>query len=615
MHTLSKSDFALAQSCDTKLLFREHRFPDTRASSPYLQLLADGGFMVDALARAQRPDGILLEPGWDPVRDFAETKKLLERDTVTVFQATLLSGKRLARVDIIEKIGDTVRLIEVKAKSFPGDEHAEDIAKGGKGYFRAKRKPHAHLSDWIAKFEDLTFQVVLFEKLFPELIVLPFLMLIDKTKRTSLDGAPKLFDLTRHTRADGTETIYAAAFTGTREDLAKLDVLTLVPAEGDVVDLRASVDAEATRLEALVDAPLDRSLITLGAKCADCEFRVDAPLDRNGFAQCWGEMASVAPHILELQSIGKVLDTDGTPLIESLTRGGKASLFDVPLDRLVKKDGTRGAQAERQVRQIEHARSGETWISDELKPKLAALTYPMHFIDFEASRMALPYHANMRAYGQVAFQWSCHTVDSPGGEPRHNEWLNSADEWPNVAFAAALRDVIGDRDTVLTWSSFEGAGLNELAREHQYFVERDPALEAWVLELTNRRIFDLHKCATNDFYHPGMRGRTSIKVVLDALWKADAMMRDQFTQWTGRRVSDTEDPYHALPPLEIDGVVQDVREGTGAIRAYEAMMYGLEKNDPDAKAKWRKLLLQYCELDTLSMVLIFEYWRRATGIA
>ncbi|MGI9139646.1 MAG: hypothetical protein ACR2GJ_00855 [Gemmatimonadaceae bacterium] len=40
------------------------------------------------------------------------------------------------------------------------------------------------------------------------------------------------------------------------------------------------------------------------------------------------------------------------------------------------------------------------------------------------------------------------------------------------------------------------------------------------------------------------------------------------------------------------------------------MMYGVEKNDPVAKAQWRELLLQYCKLDTLSMVLIFEYWRR-----
>ena len=56
-----------------------------------------------------------------------------------------------------------------------------------------------------------------------------------------------------------------------------------------------------------------------------------------------------------------------------------------------------------------------------------------------------------------------------------------------------------------------------------------------------------------------------------------------------------------------------MREGTGAMQAYEAMMYGIEKNDPDAKAKWRELLLRYCEFDTLSMVLIFDYWRRLTG--
>ena len=76
--------------------------------------------------------------------------------------------------------------------------------------------------------------------------------------------------------------------------------------------------------------------------------------------------------------------------------------------------------------------------------------------------------------------------------------------------------------------------------------------------------------------------------------------------------SEAKDPYHALPALEINGVAQDVREGTRAIRAYEAMMYGVEKSDAAAKQAWGDLLKQYCKLDTLSMVLIFEYWRRAT---
>lgn len=614
MHTLSKSDYNLARTCDTKLYFRENRYPDNGDYSPYVRLLAEGGFMVDALARAQRPGGVLLEPTWDAVADFAATRELLERDTVTIFQATLLSGKRLARVDIIEKRGSEVNLIEVKAKSFDGVAHAEDLAAGGTGEFRAKRKPNAHLATWLPKFEDLTFQVLVFEKLFPALRVRPYIVLIDKTKRTTLDAAPRFFELVRQTRSDGSEHSYAAHFTGDAGDVAKLDVLTTVDAAGDVESLRTEVDAEAARFEALIDKPFTSYVTTLGTKCAECEFRVEASVDRNGFAECWGPMATVTPHILELQSIGKVQDASGAPIIESLTREGKASLFDIPMDRLRKKDGSVGPQAERQIRQIAHAKSGAEWIDASLKDTLAGLRYPMHFIDFEASRLAIPYHAKMRPYGQVAFQWSVHTVASPGAPPVHAEWLNASDEWPNMTFAKSLRDVIGDTDTVLAWSPFERSQLNEIAREHPQFVPRDESLEAWVDALTRTRICDLHKCAVDQYYHPGMGGRTSIKVVLDALWKSDATMRDQLKAWTGRTVPATQDPYHALPPLEIDGVVQDVREGTGAMRAYEAMMFGAEKNDPDAKAKWRRLLLQYCELDTLSMVLIFEYWRRATGL-
>jgi hypothetical protein len=51
------------------------------------------------------------------------------------------------------------------------------------------------------------------------------------------------------------------------------------------------------------------------------------------------------------------------------------------------------------------------------------------------------------------------------------------------------------------------------------------------------------------------------------------------------------------------------------MRAYQEMMYGADKNDPDARAKWSALLTQYCRLDTLSMVLILEHWRRQVGLA
>jgi hypothetical protein len=66
-----------------------------------------------------------------------------------------------------------------------------------------------------------------------------------------------------------------------------------------------------------------------------------------------------------------------------------------------------------------------------------------------------------------------------------------------------------------------------------------------------------------------------------------------------------------LPPLEINGRTVVVAEGTGAIRAYEAMMYGMERDNPAIRNRWRDLLRQYCRLDTLAMVWIWTHWSRA----
>ena len=43
-------------------------------------------------------------------------------------------------------------------------------------------------------------------------------------------------------------------------------------------------------------------------------------------------------------------------------------------------------------------------------------------------------------------------------------------------------------------------------------------------------------------------------------------------------------------------------------------MYGEHKHDAATRERWAALLKQYCRLDTLSMVLILEHWRRAVGL-
>ena len=611
--TLSKSDFTLALTCEAKLFFRENGYPDTRDDDPYMRMLAQGGYMVEALAKAQRPNGAQLEYHRDPERAFEETRRQLEKEQVTLFQATLLWNRRLARVDILEKSGDTLRLIEVKSKSFDGAAHSGSLAEDGKGCFRSTRKPYGLLAKWDRTFEDLAYQTLILERLFPHLRVEPHLVLVDTSKRSGVDDVISLFEIERRLDRDGTSTVHTARFIGDPALLPRLDVLTQVKVAEEVELLRDEVDLAASQFERLLDEPLESYERPHGSQCGKCEYKQAETVPLNGFRDCWGELADAEPHVLELFSIGTVKTADKTPMIEWLVRAGKASLFDIPEEALVKVDGSVGPTAERQRRQIACARTGEIWVGPELSQRVSAVTYPLHFMDFEASRLALPYHAGMRPYGLVAFQWSCHTVAAPGAAPLHSEWLNAEPRWPNEEFARTLRAAIGDSGSVLTWSSFEGTTLETVAGELPQFGVNDPELAVWLADVKARRIVDLHQWAQRDFHHPGTRGRTSIKPMLDAIWRCDDTMRAVFEQWTGRRADPDADPYSSLPGIEINEVPQDVHEGTGAIRAYEAMMYGVEKNDPVAKAQWRELLLQYCKLDTLSMVLIFEYWKRLTG--
>jgi hypothetical protein len=50
-----------------------------------------------------------------------------------------------------------------------------------------------------------------------------------------------------------------------------------------------------------------------------------------------------------------------------------------------------------------------------------------------------------------------------------------------------------------------------------------------------------------------------------------------------------------------------VKDGTQAMTAYDEMLYGNGAKDLDFRSEKAKELFAYCKLDTLSMVLIFNY--------
>ena len=615
--TLSKSDFKLARTCRAKLFFRENGYPDSRESNAYLGLLAQGGYMVEALAKAKYENAIQLDYGRNLADDLARTTELLARDEVTLFEATLVAGRRHARADILDKKGNVVRLIEVKSSLFEGARHAQELGDGKLGVFRSRRSPFGVLADWREYLEDVTYQMLILERMLPGVTVRPFLVLLDETKRAIVDDIPSLFELVRRTGRDGVTRLHTARYIGTREQYVDLDLVTEIDVTAEVTILRGDVERASSQLEALLDETLPSFTAGLdrGSKCVKCEFRHDIPARPNGFGECWGVLADPRPHMLELFSVGTVKMQNREPLVDTMFKAGTTSLFDIPEDVLVKANGEIGENAKRQRRQIEYTRTNSVYCAPELTEKVEALRGTLHFIDFETSRLALPYHAGMRPYGLVTFQWSTHTVPTRGATPIHAEWLNNVDVWPNQSFAESLRAAIGDEGSVLTWSHFEATTLKQIVADLKTFGRNVPELVEWMTDVFGRRIIDLHEWARRDYYHPGMKGRTSIKVVLDAIWQSDAKMRHQFEMWTGLQADASRDPYAALPPVEINGIMEDVHEGTGAMMAYQEMMYGADKNDPLVREQWASLLRQYCRLDTLSMVLIFEHWRRLSGVA
>ncbi|MFN6038552.1 MAG: DUF2779 domain-containing protein, partial [Bacteroidota bacterium] len=111
-------------------------------------------------------------------------------------------------------------------------------------------------------------------------------------------------------------------------------------------------------------------------------------------------------------------------IINSLISERKVKLSDFPAEILdpEKRKQNKPYHNNRPFMQLTF---NKEWISDELKSELRMMKKKIHFIDFETSRMALPYHKGMRPYENVAFQWSCHTLDTSTGQLKHNEWINT----------------------------------------------------------------------------------------------------------------------------------------------------------------------------------------------
>ena len=582
---LSKSDFKVARNCAAKLFYKKSRYPTTLDDDAYMELLADGGFMVGKFAQLQVAGGVMIAE-LDPAKAVAETAALMAATDITLFEPAFLSGGYLARIDILRKQADHIQLIEVKSKGF-------DAAAGFTGRNGAVR------AEWIEYIEDIAFQRMVVARAYPQARIECFLLVPDKAAVSEIDLLPTLFSISRKGRAVEVE------FTGDTVALQQSKLLRLLPVDAEVASVYRDVCDAAAGLLPLVSEGPKKAVTPLGYHCRDCEFRVADSSPRNGFRDCWSDLAATTPSLLDLYQLGRIKNSAKALFADVLIQQGKASLFDMPPSALTT------SYADRQRIQIEHTKANTEWRSAGLRPALDRLTYPLHFIDFETSRLVLPYHRGMRPFEQVAFQWSCHTIDRPGAPLRHTEWINVEEGFPNVKFAASLRAAVGDEGTLLTWSHHEKTTLDDIARQIADYRLPEDDLRSWLLRTTSStRLFDLCAHALAHYFHPAMKGSTSIKAVLPAVWGAnDALRADPwFKAYARIENGKAVDPYQTLPKLEIFDRAEVVNEGTGAMWAYQEMLFGEGRNAAAAKQAWRDLLLQYCHLDTLAMVIIWKHW-------
>ena len=230
-------------------------------------------------------------------------------------------------------------------------------------------------------------------------------------------------------------------------------------------------------------------------------------------------------------------------------------------------------------RQIEFALEERgTYINKEgVKAFLDTLTYPLYFLDFETMQLAVPMYVGTRPYQQITFQYSLHYIDEKGGKLKHKEFLAESGPDPRRALAERLVQDIPENACVLAYNkAFECSRIQELA-------EAFPDLATHLLKIRDNIKDLLVPFQSGYYYNRDMGGSFSVKSVLPAIFPNDPSLN-----------------YHNL---------DEVHNGSEAMELFPKI-----KDMPQKEREAARLnLLEYCKLDTLAMVKIFEELLRATG--
>lgn len=298
---------------------------------------------------------------------------------------------------------------------------------------------------------------------------------------------------------------------------------------------------------------------------------------------------------------------------------------------------------------------------DGIRDEMASWIYPLHMIDFETTAVALPFYEGMRPYEQVAFQFSHHMIYEDGRIEHVGQYLNTKKGFfPNFEFVRELkRQLEKDNGTIFRYSNHENTILNKIAEQLAFSHEVDKQeLIEFIMTITHdddeknktkkrigeRDMVDLWDIVKKYYMnYDEMKGSNSIKQVLPAVLNSSKYLQEKYSMpiygseiKSCNYTSDSpiawvrpdengyiDSPYHQLKslgeiskelgvsevslqqyPQELEDEEESIANGGAALVAYSKLQF----SDGIMSDILREALLRYCELDTMSMVFIWEYF-------
>ena len=648
----TKSRFNLACECPTKLFYtNKTQYPNSSNDDPFLSALADGGFQIGELAKQYFPTGNEIA-ALNTQEAISETEVLLQHENVVIFEPAIKHNNLLIRIDILVKSGNHLELIEVKAKSYSAREDKDFLnAKGGIS------------SNWRPYIFDVAFQKYVLQSAFPKANIHSYLMLVDKAARCPSNGLNQKFKIVKNDRTCVELTTPLSQIELNTKLLKKVNVDNAIKiAYANELqsgmpgnNFKDNIHLLATHYENDIKiAPV------IGKKCKQCEFYCSTNDEErhgklNGKKICWQEQLNW--HIDDFDA-PSVLDVWNFRNTDKFIQDDLIKLTDITLDdfdpegdiQLNKRAAL--TTKERQWLQIKAAQTKSSAIHFDdvsMAKEFMSWTYPLHFIDFETSAVAIPFYKGMRPYEGIAFQFSHHQVNK-GGEIIHaGQYLNTdVVVFPNFEFIRALwQQLSQDEGTIFMYSSHENTFLNTIYNQLLASQEEDKDILCQFIQTITfstpknkpawrgkRQMVDMLKLVKDFYFDPATNGSNSIKYVLPAMLNSSDFLKEKYSQpiygtkqlpscnfeekkWiTFDENGKVIDPYKLLPDmfsdiddnevvLLMDG--EKINNGGLALTAYAKMQFS-EMSDYE-RIKLRNALLQYCELDTWAMVAIFEGWR------